>query len=308
MTSPEHRQSLVGHEAAETFLADMLHRQKLSNGWMICGPAGIGKATLAYRLAKAVLAGSESRSVDSLGVAAESQAARLVSQKAHPDLFVAERAWDEKKERYATEITVDTIRNLISFMGQTSGGYGRVAIVDAADHLNRNAANALLKVLEEPPATALLILLCNAPGRLLPTIRSRCRRLNLQPVATGEIAAFLEAEGAAKGEEAQKLASLSSGRPGFALSLAVGDGAAAIALVEDFLSRVAAHKGVHELAQKLSPVAAAPLWQTFRDILLQYLTETARAGASGGNCCSPSEPRGDKSGPACFLPGPMPLI
>ena len=278
---PECRDNLIGHGITETYLRGLLESKSLSNGWMICGPAGVGKATLAYRLAKAVLSGSEFTDAESLIVNQDHKACRLIMQKAHPDLFIAERQWDEKKQRYATEITVDTIRSLISFMGQTAGSLGRIAIIDRADDLNRNAANALLKVLEEPPANALVLLVTNAPGRLLPTLRSRCRRVTLKPVETGQVADFLAAEGAGSGDAAQKLASVAGGSPGVALSLAVGNGTDAMPLVEDFLSRVARRKSVQAIAQKLAPVANISLWASFRDILLQSLSSAARAKAAG---------------------------
>jgi DNA polymerase-3 subunit delta' len=167
----------------------------MPHAWLIGGPAGIGKATLAYRLARYVLANPDAagpavRSAASLAVAPDHPAAQRIAAQAHPDLLVLERAINEKTGKLYTVIRVEDVRRTVSFFGSTAGEGGwRVCIVDAADELQYpQAANALLKILEEPPANALLLLVSHAPARLLPTIRSRCRRLTLRPLSTAEVA------------------------------------------------------------------------------------------------------------------------
>ncbi|WP_306253881.1 DNA polymerase III subunit delta' [Parvularcula sp. IMCC14364] len=279
---PEQRHSFVGHLKQERFLRRLLNANALSNGWMICGPSGIGKATLAYRLARAVLSGAEAFQDDeTLAVDMSSKIVRLINQKAHPDLYIAERIWDEKKQRYATEISVETIRNLISDMGRTSANGKRVAIIDSADDLNRNAANALLKVLEEPPKGALVLLLVNAPGRLLPTIRSRCRVLSLQTLPEETVADFLETDAQLSSGDARHIAAISGGRPGYAIHLAKGEGLEAAALADEFLSVLVSSAGFNTLADKLSPKSADDLWRSFRMILLQKISQQARQNAVG---------------------------
>lgn len=277
---PEQRQTLAGHQAAEVRLRQLLDEGALSNGWMLAGPQNVGKATLAYRLARAYLDRQSLGNAEGLATA-ESKSAHLIGQKAHPDLFIAERQWDDKKDRLTGEITVDTIRQLISFMGRTSGSGYRVAIVDSADDLNRNAANALLKVLEEPPANALVILLTSAPGRLLPTIRSRCRVLTLKPLDGQDVATFLEAEGAATGDKALALAEAAAGRPGFALQLAAGEGADALAAAESFIKGSLDGRGLAALADRMALKSAEPMWESFKAILLRQLSTAATAIASG---------------------------
>nr|GGH96059.1 DNA polymerase III subunit delta' [Aquisalinus luteolus] len=278
--SPEQRLNLAGHMAAETRLRQLLDEGALSNGWMLAGPQNVGKATLAYRLARAFLDRQSLTGTDGLATS-DSKSAHLVAQKAHPDLFIAERQWDEKKDRLVGEITVDTIRQMIAFMGRTSGSGYRVAIVDSADDLNRNAANALLKVLEEPPANALVILLTSAPGRLLPTIRSRCRVLTLKPLEGAEVAAFLETEGAASGDKALALAQAAAGRPGFALQLAAGEGADALAAAVSFIKGSLDGRGLAALADRMALKSAEPMWDSFKAILLRQLSTAATALATG---------------------------
>lgn len=244
----------------------------LANGWLITGPQGVGKATLAYRLARALLHDGGAR----FNSPPDPRSSALIAAGAHPDLFVAERVYDQKKERHASEIAVETSRDLISFLSLTpSLGAWRVVIVDTADDLNRNSANALLKALEEPPAKTAIFVLSSSPGRLLATIRSRCRRLSVRPYTDDAVAAFLEREGAASGEEAAKIASAAEGRPGFALKLALGDGAEAIDAVNDFL----ASRDVASLAQRLAPKAADGVWPIFQELLLRRIDRAARAAA-----------------------------
>ncbi len=154
--------------------------------------------------------------------------ARQVAAQSHPGLLVLKRVINPKTGKLMTVLSVDEIRRLADFFGMTSGAGGwRVAIVDTADDMNDNAANALLKMLEEPPGRAMLLLLSNAPGRLLPTIRSRCQRLDLRPLDDATLqkalAAHLPDSSAA---ERASLARLSGGSIGAALTLATGEGGA----------------------------------------------------------------------------------
>lgn len=183
---------LFGLEAAERALLRAWRSGRMPHAWLLTGPRGIGKATLAHRFARFVLSGGDGEQgffaappADDLQ--SESAAARQIAAGGHPDLrLVTRTAGDNGRVRQ--EIVVGDVRDLGQFLHLTpaAGGW-RVAIVDAADDLNRNAANALLKVLEEPPANALLLLTSHGPGRLLPTIRSRCRRLALEPLAPATV-------------------------------------------------------------------------------------------------------------------------
>jgi DNA polymerase-3 subunit delta' len=292
---PHQRYELIGHEQAERHLREMLDGNTLSNGWMITGPEGLGKATLAYRIARAFLDRESLLTSDTLETGQDAKFIRLLHQKAHPDLFIAEREYDEKKQRYATVISVEKIRELISFMALTSSTGRRVAIIDTADALNKNAANALLKVLEEPPANTLVLLLANMPGRLLPTIRSRCRVVNLAPLPDDVVAGFIQREAELAPDLAQELATISGGRPGHALALAMGEGAAALPLVNDFLAAGLKGKSLAPFADKLSPKAAEDLWHSFTILLLEKISLTARGNAGGVAT----------EGPLSHLPAPV---
>lgn len=256
---------------------------RLTNGWMICGPKGSGKATLAYRIARALLGPEALKPGESLDMDNGARAFRLIAARGHPDLFVAERLFDEKNDRYAAEITVETIRELSAFLSKTaSEGGWRIAIVDSADDLNRNAANALLKSLEEPPAKTVLLLLAGEPGRLLPTIRSRCRRITLPPLADAEIVGLLGSEAGLAEAEARPIARVARGRPGYALALAAGEGGEAASLADDFLRTVLARRDPLALTAAFAGKAGARKWEIFIEILLQRLSEAARASARTG--------------------------
>src|SRR5215471_2784880 len=189
---PRETTVLFGHDAAERKFLDIYRSGRVPHAWLIGGEPGIGKATVAYRIARFVLAHPDpSRVPDATSLALDPAhlTVRRVAVNAHPDLMALERTiGDNGKMR--TVITVDQVRRLASFFGSTAGEGGwRVCIVDSADELKYpEGSNALLKMLEEPPPRSLLLLVSHAPGRLLPTIRSRCRRLTLKPLGQGDVA------------------------------------------------------------------------------------------------------------------------
>ena len=172
--------------------------EKPPHAFLLVGPKGIGKATLAYRMARFVLAhpdaaASEVRAATSLAIGPQHPVARRMTAKAHPGLLVIERTPNEKGVM-RQQIAVDDVRRTVKFFGTTAGEGGwRVAVVDAVDELNRFGANALLKVLEEPPTRSLLLLVCHSPARVLPTLRSRCCVVNMRPLAQADVAAALAA-------------------------------------------------------------------------------------------------------------------
>ncbi|MBA2588522.1 MAG: DNA polymerase III subunit delta' [Alphaproteobacteria bacterium] len=226
---PRETAALLGQDLALGRAARALRAGRPPSAWLITGAPGVGKATLAYRIARYLLAfGATAEGPEDLRVPQDHPAARQVASQAHPGLLVLKRAINPRTGKLMTVLSVDEIRRLANFFGMTSGAGGwRVAIVDTADDMNDNAANALLKMLEEPPGNAMLLLLSNTPGRLLPTIRSRCQRLDLRPLDEAAmdqgLKQHLPDENAA---ERAALARLAGGSIGAALTLATGDGGA----------------------------------------------------------------------------------
>jgi DNA polymerase-3 subunit delta' len=208
---PRETYAFIGHEAEERALAEGLAGARMHHAWLIAGAKGAGKATLAYRFARAAL-GARRTGPRPLDVDPEDPVARKVAAQAHPDLFVLRRGVNDRGKA-RREIAVDDARELGGFfaLAPSQGGM-RVAIIDAVDDLNTNSANAILKTLEEPPAHSVLLLVCHAPGAALATIRSRCRRLALRPLSD-------EAVRGALGGGDDALVRLAKGRPGRAIAL-----------------------------------------------------------------------------------------
>jgi len=193
---PREVERVFGHDAAIDEFEDALRSGRMHHAWLLVGPEGIGKATLAYRFARTVLGQG-----DRVG---EAEAVfRKVAALSHPNLLLLHRAYNEKTKRYGQWIGVDEVRRLRAFLGNTAGESGwRVVIVDRADELNTNAANALLKALEEPPARTLFLLICGAEGRLPVTIRSRTRTLRVSTLDEGNLEKAVRAALARDGLEA----------------------------------------------------------------------------------------------------------
>jgi DNA polymerase-3 subunit delta' len=223
---PRQTSMLAGHADAERQLLAAYAGGRMPHAWLIGGEPGIGKATLAYRLARFVFthpdpAAPAVQSAETLFVDPTHPVARRVAARAHSDMLTLERTvGDTGKLR--TEIAVDDVRRTVRFFGSTAGEGGwRVCIVDSADELNRAGANALLKVLEEPPARALLLVVSQSPARLLPTIRSRCRRLALRPLEQDDVlrAAATALDVEAADEQLRTAAALAQGSVARALAL-----------------------------------------------------------------------------------------
>ena len=211
--------ALTGVETADQAVADALARGRMHHAWLLTGPEGVGKASFAYRLARRLLGAAPDTSYGALGSRIDDPVSRQVAARSHPDLMVLERLGEDGKIRKV--IPVDEARRLPEFFSQTpaTAPY-RVAIVDAADDLNVNAANAILKTLEEPPPRGVLLLVSHSPGRLLPTIRSRCRVLRFMPLPETEVAELIAGRAGITTAEAESLARMSGGAPGRAIALA----------------------------------------------------------------------------------------
>ncbi len=178
-THPRQQHDFIGHDVAEQQIVQAMAGGRLPHAWLITGAEGVGKATLAYRFARAILANK--KNAKDLSVDPDASAAKLIAASSHPDLLVLERPFDEKKGRFMQSIPVDDVRKIAPFLRLTgSQGSARVVIVDGAGTLGRAGQNAILKILEEPPENAIILLTAESAAVLLPTIRSRCRVLKLE--------------------------------------------------------------------------------------------------------------------------------
>lgn len=284
---PRRTVSLFGHQEAEAALLDAYRSPRMPHAWLIGGAAGIGKATLAYRLARFVFAHPDPtaaavRNARDLSVPPEDTAFTRVAARGHSDLLVLERVEDDKGN-LRTMIVVEQVARTVSFFGSTAGEGGwRVCIVDSVDEMNASGANKLLKVLEEPPARSLFLLVSHAPGRLLATIRSRTRRLTLRPLAEPDvIAAAAEASGLARGDETLLAAAAAAeGSVGRALALLEGPGLALREQVTTLLDQLPAvdQRALHSLGDRLAGADPAPL-VAFVDVVRDWLS--SRLSAAG---------------------------
>lgn len=218
---PRETYDLIGHGAAQTqFLAARASR-RLHHAWLISGPKGVGKATLAYRMIRHML-GGKSLLEGSLDIPASDSVSQRIEAQGHGNLFVLRRPYNDKTKKLRSEIPVDSVRAMSAFFENTPAedGLPRIALIDTMDEMNRSAENAILKTLEEPPENALIILLANSPGRLLPTIRSRCLSLPLRPIMPNQIKPWLKSQLNEELPIIEAAVGLSRGGPGKAVALA----------------------------------------------------------------------------------------
>ena len=287
--APRANPHLVGCDAAEARLLDAWRSGRLPHAWLFTGPRGIGKATLAFRFARFVLAQGTAQTRDAVSLAIEPQSGvfRRVASGGHADLLTVERGWDDKRERWRSEIRIDETRTIADFLHLTPGEGGwRVVVVDGADDMNRSAANAILKILEEPPPQALLLLASHAPGRLLPTIRSRCRRLSLSPLEDRQIVALLGRHRPdVAGADVDLLVRLAEGSIGRAIELADAGGVELYRDVGRLLLSLPAVDvaALHGLGDRLARTEGESTFRAAGEILLGWLARMIRAGAAGAS-------------------------
>ena len=285
---PREQSQLYGHQIAETELLDAYRSQRFHHAWILGGPKGIGKATLAFRFARFILEHPDRFSTpvmaaNSLYVPPESHSARMVAAGSHADLLHLRRPWDLKTKRFKRDLPVDEVRKTTGFFGSTAaGGNWRICIVDSADDMNQSAANALLKILEEPPKQSLFILLSHNPGRLLPTIRSRCRKLTMRKLEEPMIEQALSEMGCSPSGNTTALHTLADGSLRQA-ALAANGGALDIA--QEFTALVEAVANLdmiraYSFADKVSARGAEDAWSTFLELARTFLSNQLRKDAS----------------------------
>ncbi len=309
LPEPCENPELIGQEAAEAVLLQAAGEGRLAHAWLLAGPRGIGKATLAYRFARHLLAQGEAADQElglfgaseppQDGIAADMSLApdhpvfRRVAAGGHPDFKVLEPGVNEKTGRPRTEITVDQVRKATDFLRLTAaeGGW-RIVLVDSADALNANAANALLKILEEPSRHSLLLLVSHAPGRLLATVRSRCCHLSLRPLPDAAVGELLRrGQPDLDDAEAATLARLAEGSIGRALELADVGGLELYGELVALLAGLAGGNGaaargldserLHGFADKLARGSDLGAFRAGRDLFLWWLARAVRARTLG---------------------------
>ncbi len=281
---PRDTHKLLGHEAAEHSFIKALKANKMHHAWLIVGQKGIGKATLAYRMARRIAGVTPDAKNGVLGSESDHPISRQIAAGSYPDLKIITNGWNDKTKKWRNEISVDQIREISQLFANRAAGNGwRICIIDCADNLNRNAANALLKTLEEPPDRGLLILICHQAGKLLPTITSRCRSLKLRPLGL-DIATEIAQNCGASREQAELAARLSNGCPGRAAQIANSQGQGLWAEVErifDSLPRLNQTK-LHELTGRLSAKKEIQSLELFLDLLQMRLQQEIKTKSISG--------------------------
>ncbi|KIN64177.1 DNA polymerase III subunit delta' [Sulfitobacter noctilucicola] len=283
---------LIGQDAAEAAFLEAFNSGKLHHAWMLTGPRGVGKATLAWRIARFLLATPAddggmfaAPTPSTLDIDAYHPVARRIAAGGEGALKSVTRSINPDTKRMRKQIVVDDIRALNGFFQMSAADGGRrVVIIDDADEMNVNAANALLKMLEEPPERSILLLLSHQPSSLLPTIRSRCRTLRLGTLDPAQMAEALEASGVETSGDAAALAELSGGSVGGALRLSLMGGQAIyaelVALMGTLprMDRARAIKLAEAAAQRGAEEKLSLLF-TLIDLLLARLARTGATGA-----------------------------
>lgn len=274
---PRENPMLFGHEDAVATFERAVAAGRMHHAWLITGPSGVGKATLAWRMARRLL--SADRPNDPAA-----PVFRRVAVGSHADVLSIARELNDKTKKLKTAISVEQTRAISGFMHLTAaeGGW-RVVVIDGAEDMNPNAANALLKILEEPSKRGVLFLTADAPGRLLPTIRSRCRRLQLNPLGEAEMGQALQyLLPEMEAGERTALGRIAEGAPGQAVMLA-GEGALAMsALVDQVLAEVPrlAIPRMHDVADRATKAETG--FTTFMTLLQAGLGKAVRGAAAHG--------------------------
>ena len=298
---PRFARTLIGHAVAETELLNAYRSEKLAHAWLIGGAEGVGKATLAWRFARFILAqpdptSAQVRAAQDLTVDLEAPAVRQALALAHPDLTVLRRNWNPQSKNFYSEIRVEDVRNALQLFQKSAGAGGwRICIVDSAEDLNRAGANALLKMIEEPPPRSLFLIVAHKPGQVLATIRSRCRRLTLESLAPTDIAGIIEGLGDpwAAISQADVASATARARGSVREALKRVDPAAREigAMIEAAIAQLpdADFREIHKLADAVSARGAGEAFDGLMNGIYDWLAARARGGGQAARLASIAE-------------------
>ena len=298
---PRHTKTLYGHKSSQLDFLDAFNTNRLHHAWMISGPRGIGKATLGYKISKFILSQNLSSELisnglqNNLDIPLDHPVSKRIDALGEPNLYLVRRIWDEKLKKFKQNITVDEIRKLKNFfnMSATDGGW-RVAIIDSADEMNNSAANALLKILEEPPKRVLILLITHQPLRLMPTIRSRCRSLTCKSLSSEDLTKALEQLEIGDVYNNEQINILTNGSVGSSVELTSNDG---IEIYNSFIQLAGQipqmnRQLVQSIADACTGKNASKKYELTLQLFILFTSRLAKFGASNrqvNNGILPSE-------------------
>lgn len=299
---PRETPILYGHKAQEDFVLSLYNQGRMPHALILAGGEGIGKSTFAFRLARFLLKHGKGGAADDAGgglfgealpkaqpdslyVAPDDSVFRQVASGGHPDLFYAGVEMDEKKGRMKTGVSIETIRRIPGFMRMTAsyGGW-RVAIIDDADSMTRQAQNGILKILEEPPDHAILLLVAHRPGMFLPTIRSRCRTIHFKSPDMADFSLLTRRAAPGLDDRSLKiLADMTDTSPGRAIALSENGGLDAFERLMILLDQWPnwSWPEIHGFADNLAKPGQEGAYESFADTMRWVINRLTKTKAEG---------------------------
>jgi DNA polymerase-3 subunit delta' len=283
--APRFTKALIGHQSACQTMLQACQGARFPHAWLLSGPKGVGKASFAYLLARSLMAAKRPQDMGEFWQAQDSADGHLVETDAHPDMFVLKRRYNEKTDKFYADIPADDVRELKKSFSLSAARSGwRIAIVDSIDDMNKFGVNGLLKLLEEPPEKCLFFIICHNPGRLLDTIKSRCRSLTFNALTTDELTRLITGHAASiDPNEAAAAAYLAAGSAGRALNLVEHGG---MELYRDLIDVLVGLPNpdierLHALASRFGARAAPESFDVFCYLFSNWLYRLIHGRATG---------------------------